>query len=181
MSPSTHCTTALDFRQVGDSGKGSWKIPASIHQLARDRCRSGIANMSQPSVWSGARSPQEFEPHSLVCGCPTLCGERISQRVTFSVLLIVSQVTRRISGGLKGREKDWKMSSTIDMTEEEFYKEVYDYGTLWLRIRIWACRWIGNRGRRGRSWASVKWAENEKNSDKNLQKKRSVLLCLHIS
>ena len=122
-------------------GRFSWKIPASIHQLARDRCRSGIANMSQPSVWSGARSPQEFEPHSLVCGCPTLCGERISQRVTFSVLLIVSQVTRRISGGLKGREKDWKMSSTIDMTEEEFYKEVYDYGTLWLGIRIWAWRW----------------------------------------
>ena len=141
ISPSTHCTTALDLRQVGDSGKGSWKIPASIHQLARDRCRSGIANMSQPSVWSGARSPQEFEPHSLVCGCPTLCGERISQRVTFSVLLIVSQVTRRISGGLKGREKDWKMSSTINMTEEEFYKEVYDYGTLWLGIRIWAWRW----------------------------------------
>ena len=42
----------------------------------------------------------------------------------------ISYTVINIDKKKKGREKDWKMSSTINMTEEEFYKEVYDYGTL---------------------------------------------------
>ena len=57
-------------------------------------------------------------------------GEDFTKSYVQCTVNCLSSDTSHISGGLKGREKDWKMSSTIDMTEEEFYKEVYDYGTL---------------------------------------------------